>query len=67
LLEHWQTAGGEPWTVRQVTETLGKMDWSDATARESWLLVRTWLRERPDIVRVGLGLLVASPKPASAT
>ncbi len=54
LLEHWQTGGGEPWTVRQITETLGELGWSDATARESWLLVRAWLREHSDIVRVGL-------------
>jgi hypothetical protein len=54
LLDRWQTAGGEPWTVRQVTEMLGELGWAEAAARESWLLVRAWLRERSDIERVGL-------------
>ncbi len=53
LLARWQAAGGEPWTVRQVTETLSALGWPDASAREGWLQVRAWLLARPEIVRVG--------------
>src|SRR5205814_3906490 len=53
LLERWHAAGAEPWTIRQVTETLGELGWPEVSARESWLLVRAWLLERPAFVRVG--------------
>jgi hypothetical protein len=53
LLERWLTSGASPWTLRQVTETLGALGWSEAGERESWLLVRAWLLGWPQIVRVG--------------
>jgi hypothetical protein len=53
LLECWRTSGASPWTLRQVTETLGDLGWSEAGERESWLLVRAWLLGWPQVVRVG--------------
>jgi hypothetical protein len=53
LLECWRTSGSAPWTLRQVTETLGALGWSEAGERESWLLVRAWLLSWPQVVRVG--------------
>jgi hypothetical protein len=53
LLVCWRKAGASPWTLRQVTETLGALGWSEAGERESWLLVRAWLLGWPQITRVG--------------
>jgi len=53
LLEHWHNAGAEPWTVRQVTEQLGKLGWTQASASNGWLLVRSWLLAWPEVARVG--------------
>lgn len=53
LLREWGETGGEPRTVRQVTEALARLGWPDAWGREAWLSVRAWLLQRQDIVRVG--------------
>lgn len=53
LLERWQATGAQPQTVRGITELLGTLGWPDAAARESWLLVRSWLRQWSAVARVG--------------
>ena len=53
LLERWSTARGSPWTLRQVVDALGELGWPDAKARGGWLLVRTWLKGWPSVLRVG--------------
>src|SRR5262245_14546383 len=53
LLKCWRQSGASPWTLRQVTETLGALGWSEAGERESWLLVRAWLLGWPQVARVG--------------
>jgi hypothetical protein len=53
LIECWRTSGASPWTLRQVTETLGALGWSEAGERQGWLLVRAWLLTWPQVVRVG--------------
>lgn len=53
LLDQWSAAGWEPWSTRQVTETLGRLGWSQVERREGWLLVRAWLRTWPQVVRAG--------------
>jgi len=53
LLEQWRSEGAEPLTVRQVMERLGNLGWAEATARNGWLLVRTWLLGWPEVTRVG--------------
>lgn len=54
LLEHWHREGAGPLTVRQVTEYLGKLGWPEASARNGWLLVRSWLLGWPEVVRAGV-------------
>jgi hypothetical protein len=53
LLERWGAASGLPWTLRQIADALGELGWPDAKLRGGWLLVRTWLRGWPSVVRVG--------------
>src|SRR5438105_4904240 len=53
LLEWWHDRGDEPLTVRQVTEQLGKLGWSEANERNGWQLVRAWLLAWPEVARVG--------------
>ena len=53
LFEQWCSEGAEPLTVHQVLERLGNLGWSEATARNGWLLVRTWLLGWPEVTRVG--------------
>jgi hypothetical protein len=53
LLEQWRTKHADPLTVRQVTERLGELGWSEAGARNGWLLVRAWLLEWSEVTRVG--------------
>ena len=45
--------GGSPWTLRQVVDALGELGWTEANARGGWLLVRTWLKGWPSVLRVG--------------
>src|SRR5260370_26387143 len=55
LIEQWHDRGDEPLTVRQVTEQLSKLGWSEASQsqRKGWQLVRTWLLAWPEVARVG--------------
>jgi len=53
LLEQWHSVGAEPLTVQQVTERLGNLGWTEATARNGWLLVCTWLLGWSEVARVG--------------
>ena len=53
LLAHWRAGGAEPWTVRQVTETLGQLGWDEAGQPNSWLYVRAWLLAWSQVMRVG--------------
>ena len=53
LLAHWRAEGAEPWTVRQVTETLGQLGWNEAQQPNSWLNVRSWLLPWSQVMRVG--------------
>jgi hypothetical protein len=53
LLERWRAAGNQPWILRQITEALGALGWSEAGKRGSQPLVRAWLREWPQVARVG--------------
>lgn len=53
LLTHWRAEGAEPWTVRQVTETLGQLGWGEAEQPNSWLYVRSWLLTWSQVMRVG--------------
>jgi hypothetical protein len=53
LLEQWCARHVEPLTVLQVTERLGELGWSEASARNGWLLVRAWLIEWSEVTRVG--------------
>lgn len=65
LLEWWHERGDEPLTVRQVTEQLGKLGWSEARERNGWQLARAWLLAWPEVARVGQDYwvpVVAVPK-----
>ena len=53
LLARWRAEGAEPWTVRQVTETLGQLGWGEAEQPNSWLYVRAWLLTWSQVMRVG--------------
>src|SRR6266571_8077598 len=53
LLAHWHAVGAEPWTVRQVTETLGQLGWAEAGQPNSWLYIRAWLLSWTQVARVG--------------
>jgi len=53
MLERWRADGADPRAVRQILELLASLGWSEAGGRASWLLVRAWLRQQPDILRVG--------------
>ena len=53
LLARWHAEGAEPWTVRQITETLGQLGWDEAQQPNSWLYVRAWLLSWAQVVRVG--------------
>ncbi len=53
LLEQWRAEHAGPLTVRQITERLGELGWSEASARNSWLLVRSWLLGWSEVTRVG--------------
>ncbi len=53
LLEQWRAEHAEPMTVLKVTERLGELGWPEASARNSWLLVRSWLLGWSEVTRVG--------------
>ena len=53
LLAHWRAEGAEPWTVRQVTETLSQLGWDEAEQPNSWLYVRAWLLSWGQVARLG--------------
>jgi hypothetical protein len=53
LLEQWKAEDAKPLTVRQITERLGALGWSEASARNGWLLVRAWLIGWSEVSRVG--------------
>lgn len=53
LLGRWREAGAAPMTVRGLTAWLGDLGWPGARERESWLLVRSWLRGWSLVQRVG--------------
>jgi hypothetical protein len=53
LLEQWRAEGAKPLTVRQITERLGAIGWTEARARNGWLLARAWLLEWSEVSRVG--------------
>jgi hypothetical protein len=70
LLEQWCAEHAEPLTVRHVTERLGELGWSDASARNGWLLVRAWLLGWPEVTRVGQDYWIPSdqiPKESQRT
>ena len=60
LLEQWHSEGAEPLTVRQLTERLGNLGWTEATARNGWLLVRAWLLGWTEVARAGQDYWVPS-------
>jgi hypothetical protein len=53
LLEQWHAEDANPLTVLQIAERLGAMGWTEANARNGWLLVRTWLIGWSEVSRVG--------------
>ncbi len=53
LQEQWKGEDAKPLTVRQITEHLGALGWSEASARTGWLLVRAWLIGWSEVSRVG--------------
>ena len=53
LLEQWRAEGAKPLTVRQIAEHLGALGWSEASARNGWLLVRAWMLGWSEVSRVG--------------
>jgi len=53
LLEQWNAEDAKPLTVRQITERLGMLGWSEASARNGWLPVRAWLLGWSEVSRVG--------------
>lgn len=53
LLKQWSAEHDGPLTVRQVTGRLGELGWSEASARNGWLLVRAWLLGWSEVTRVG--------------
>ncbi len=53
LLEQWRARHAEPLTVLQVIESLRELGWSEAGARNGWLLVRAWLLGWSEVTRVG--------------
>ena len=53
LLEQWRAEDAQPLTLRQLTEHLGALGWSEASARNGWLLVRAWLLGWSEVTRVG--------------
>ena len=53
LVEQWRTEDAKPLTVLQITERLGALGWSEASARNGWLLVRAWLSGWSEVSRVG--------------
>ncbi len=53
LLACWQESGGEPWTVRMVTDCLRECGWHEADRPNAWLYVRAWLLISPQVQRVG--------------
>jgi hypothetical protein len=70
LLERWHDRGDEPLTVRQVTEQLAKLGWSEANERNGWQLVRAWLLAWPEVARAGQDYwvpVVAVPKAPGGT
>ncbi len=70
LLQEWHDRGNEPLTVRQVTEQLGKLGWSEANERNGWQLARAWLLAWPEVARVGQDYwvpVVAVPKAPGRT
>lgn len=54
LIQRWKEEGSRPWTVRRITEVLGKLGWAEASEGSRWLLVRAWLCEFPSVTRVGV-------------
>jgi hypothetical protein len=70
LLEQWRGEHAEPWTVHQVTGRLGELGWSEASARNGWLLVRAWLLGWSEVTRVGQDYWIPSdqiPKESQRT
>src|SRR5207249_100873 len=53
LLEQWRAEYAETLTVLQIIERLGALGWSEASARNGWLLVRAWLLGWSEVTRVG--------------
>ena len=53
LLEQWHARGDEPLTVRQVTELLATLGWTEASERNGWQMVRAWLLAWPEVARTG--------------
>ncbi len=53
LLEQWRAEHAEPLTVLHVTKRLGDLGWPEASARNGWLLVRSWLIGWSEVTRVG--------------
>lgn len=53
LLKAWHSEGAAPLTLRQLTERLDSLGWTEATARNAWLMVRAWLLNWPEVARVG--------------
>jgi hypothetical protein len=53
LLAGWMDAGGEPWTVRMVTDRLRECGWPEADRPNAWLYVRAWLLSWTQVQRVG--------------
>jgi hypothetical protein len=52
LLDGWQVEGGAPQTARQIVTRFAQRGWARAGERGSWLLVRSWLLQRPAVRRV---------------
>jgi hypothetical protein len=70
LLEQWRAEYAEPLTVRQLTERLEELGWSEASARNGWLLVRSWLLGWSEVTRVGQDYWIPSdqiPKESERT
>lgn len=53
LLKRWHDEGTQPLTVRHITGLLDSLGWSQASERDGWLYVRTWLSGWLQVARVG--------------
>jgi hypothetical protein len=68
LLQAWQNAGSEPWTLARVIAALKQLGWPGAEGSDVVRVVRAWLLSAEQIVRVGQDFWVpANQLPAPVT